>query len=126
MRADRPTLPLLLPGRQTFADSYFRGQQIRDDLFAAFSVPRDGENCRGYVAYPIERVRDGYIVDGWFNYTHQQSWMQYPVMTAMENQMTNGWNWEGVFYEVSTAPTSTRMRGRPAPGITGRRDKGPG
>lgn len=28
--------------------------------------------------------------------------MQYPVMTAMENQMTNSWNWEGVFYEVST------------------------
>ena len=96
--------PYCFLGEQTFAyDSLFWGQQIRDDLFAAFSLPRDGENCRGYVAYPIERVRDGYIVDGWFNYTHQQSWMQYPVMTAMENQMTNGWNWEGGFYEVSTA-----------------------
>ena len=96
--------PYCFLGEQTFAyDSLFWGKQIRDDLFAAFSLPRDGENCRGYVAYPIERVRDGYIVDGWFNYTHQQSWMQYPVMTAMENQMTNGWNWEGVFYEVSTA-----------------------
>ena len=96
--------PYCFLGEQTFAyDSLFWGQQIRDDLFAAFSLPRDGANCRGYLAYPIERVRDGYIVDGWFNYTHQQSWMQYPVMTAMENQMTNGWNWEGVFYEVSTA-----------------------
>ena len=96
--------PYCFLGEQTFAyDSLFWGKQIRDDLFAAFSLPRDGENCRGYVAYPIERVRDGYIVDGWFNYTHQQSWMQYPVMTAMENQMTNGWNWEGVFYEVATA-----------------------
>ena len=104
MRADRPTLPLLLPGR---ADLCLRQPILgeadqRRPVRGLLSAP-GRRDCRGYVAYPIERVRDGYIVDGWFNYTHQQSWMQYPVMTAMENQMTNGWNWEGVFYEVSTA-----------------------
>ena len=96
--------PYCFLGEQTFAyDSLFWGQQIRDDLFAAFSLPRDGANCRGYLAYPIERVRDGYIVDGWFNYTHQRRWLQYPVMTAMEKRMSSGWNRAGAFITVQSA-----------------------
>jgi len=96
--------PYCFLGEQTFAyDSLFWGQQIRDDLFAAFSLPRDGENCRGYVAYPIERVRDGYIVDGWFNYTHQQSLLQYPAVTAMEKRMTSAFGNTGAFYTVQYA-----------------------
>lgn len=98
-------------GPQTFSsNSIFWGNQTRTDVFAAFSFPRTGERQRGYLAYPIEEVRDGYIISSWFNYTHQRSWFQYPVVTAMENRMQNSWSDAGAFKTVQDAlqfyPTS--------------------
>lgn len=37
------------------------------------------------------------------NYTHQSSWFQYPVVTAMEKRMTSAWNRAGVFQTVQDA-----------------------
>lgn len=37
------------------------------------------------------------------NYTHQRSWLQYPVVTAMEKRMTSAWNRAGVFLTVQDA-----------------------
>lgn len=91
-------------GTQTFTFStIFWGEQSSTDVFAAFSMPRDGSNHRGYIAYPVDEAQDGYIISSWFNYTHQQSWRQYPAMTAMEKRMTYGWNDAGAFKTVQDA-----------------------
>lgn len=81
-------------GPQTFtSSSIFWGSQSNTDVFAAFSMPRSGHDHRGYVAYPVEAAKDGYIISSWFNYTHQRSWMQYPAVTAMEKRMTSSLSW---------------------------------
>lgn len=96
--------PYYFLGSQTYnSDSVFWGEQVKTDVFAAFSMPRTGENCRGYVSYPVTEVQDGYIINSWVNYTHQRSWFQYPVMTAMENRMTYFWNDAGAFITVQDA-----------------------
>ena len=46
---------------------------------------------------------DGYIINSWFNYTHQRSWFQYPVESAMENQLSGSWNLNGPFKLVQDA-----------------------
>lgn len=103
--------PYYFIGNQTFTgNSLFRGEQTITDVFAAFSMPRQGENYRGYVAYPIAEVRDGCIIDSWANYTHQRGWLRYPAMTAMEKRMTSAGDDAGVFRTVRSAlqfyPTS--------------------
>lgn len=91
-------------GKQTFTmNSIFWGEQTSTDVFATFSMPAKGERHRGYVAYPIAEVQDGYIISSWINYTHQRSWFQYPVVTAAEKRMTNGWNDAGAFRTVQDA-----------------------
>ncbi len=91
-------------GTQTFtSNSIFWGEQSSTDVFATFSMPHDGSNHRGYVAYPVDEVQDGYIISSWFNYTHQKSWLQYPAMTAMEKRMTYGWNDAGAFKTIQDA-----------------------
>jgi len=91
-------------GIETYtSNSLIWGAQTSADVFAAFSMPRDGENQRGYVAYTIKELTDGYIVDSWINYTHQQSAIQYPVLTAVEKRMTNSWNDAGAFFTVQDA-----------------------
>ena len=36
-------------------------------------------------------------------YTHQQSWLQYPVVTAMEKRLTAAWGDTGAFRTVQDA-----------------------
>lgn len=87
-------------GSQTVtSNSFFWGSQTNTDVFAAFSMPRKGKNYRGYVAYSIDEVQEGYMISSWFNYTHQQSWIQYPAMTAMEKRMAGGWN-DGIAFRT--------------------------
>ena len=96
--------PYYYLGEQTFtSDSIFWGEQTSTDIFAAFSMPETGENKRGYLAYPVAALQDGYTLDSWFNYTHQRTALQYPAMTAMEARMSNGLNWYGPFYTVQDA-----------------------
>ena len=91
-------------GRQTYtADSVFFGQRTNSDLFAAFSLPRHGEHARGYVAYTAAAVQSGCLLNSWINYTHQQSWLQYPVVTAMEKRLTTTWGDSGAFRTVQDA-----------------------
>ncbi|MCI5928918.1 MAG: hypothetical protein MRZ73_10345, partial [Pseudoflavonifractor capillosus] len=68
-----------------------------------FSLPRDGENARGYVTYVTAENLDGCLLNSWMNYVHQTSWRQYPVLTAIEMRQQNGWNIAGVFRTVQTA-----------------------
>ena len=91
-------------GARTFtADTVLWGEQTNTDLFAAFSLPRHGERCRGYVAYCTTEVLDGYILSSGVCYTHQQSWLQYPVITAMEKRLTTAWGDTGAFRTVQDA-----------------------
>ena len=99
------TAPYYYLGQQTFtSESIFWGEQTSTDLFAAFSMPETGEHYRGYVAYPVAKLRDGYIMDSWFNYTHQRTALQYPAMTAMEFQMSGAWDGNGPFRTIQDAP----------------------
>lgn len=98
------TAPYHALGRQTYtADSVFFGQRTNSDLFAPFSMPRHAEHARGYVAYSAAAVQSGYLLSSWCNYTHQQSWLQYPAMTAMEKRMTSAFGNAGAFYTVQHA-----------------------
>lgn len=91
-------------GAQTFtANTVLWGEQTNTDLFAAFSVPRHAEHARGYVAYTAAAVQSGYLLNSWCNYTHQQSLLQYPAVTAMEKRMTSAFGNTGAFYTVQHA-----------------------
>ena len=92
-------------GEQTYTtSSFFWGERTRRDIFATFSMPAKGENCRGYVAYLVAEVQDGWDIDSWFNYTHQTSWLQYPAVTAIDAYIkNNGWINNGVFRSVQSA-----------------------
>lgn len=91
-------------GRQTYtADSVFFGQRTNSDLFAPFSMPRHAEHARGYVAYSAAAVQSGCLLDSWINYTHQQSWLQYPAVTAQTHRMTCAQSSDGAFRTVQDA-----------------------
>ncbi|MGN1002647.1 MAG: hypothetical protein ACI4PC_07730 [Oscillospiraceae bacterium] len=87
--------------------SFFSGTQTATDVFAAFSMPRKGENQRGYLSYTIGEIEDGWIINSWINYTHQQCRLQYPVKTAMETRMSNNLNDSGAFKTVQDALISS-------------------
>ena len=68
------------------------GPYDNHDVFATFSLPNEGSRQRGYLMYDILEMQDGYIVDSWFNYIHQQDQFQFPVKTAMEHEITTSFN----------------------------------
>lgn len=111
---------------QTFAAAYyalenetytsnniFWGEQTSTDVFAAYSMPRNGENCRGYVSYDMLETQDGYIVNAWSNYIHQTYWAQYPVQSAKEYRKSGAWFTDASFGLHQTAlqfhPTETDL-----------------
>ena len=67
--------------------------------FAAFSYPKDGENCRGYITYATEQYADDTVVS-YLNYAHQRKWGQYPVKSAVDFLKTTsyGYGSELFFY----------------------------
>lgn len=88
-------------GARTFtANTILWGEQTNTDLFAAFSLPRHGEHARGYVAYSTTEALDGNILSSGEYYVHQQTWLQYPVVTAMEKRLTAAWGDTGAFRTV--------------------------
>lgn len=96
--------PYAALGARTFtANTVLWGEQTNTDLFAAFSLPRHAQHARGYVAYSTTEARDGYILSSGVYYTHQQSLLQYPAVTAMEKRMTSAFGNAGAFYTVQHA-----------------------
>lgn len=74
-------------GQQTYApqDMFSTVNAEReDDIFAAFSPPKDGENFRGYVTYTTSQLQEGWYLSSWLNYTYLRTWLQYPVCSAMQ------------------------------------------
>jgi hypothetical protein len=66
--------------------SWFSGASTSTDPIALFSLPRKGSNCRGYLAYDIQEHDEDthWIVNSWCNYSHQTSWLNYPMKTAKD------------------------------------------
>lgn len=84
-------------------NSIFWGEQTSTDVFAAFSMSDNGTNQRGYISYTVEEVQDGWIINAWINYTHQSTWLQYPVMTALDKHLNLGVSDTRVFKTVQDA-----------------------
>lgn len=83
MDGETYTAPYYFLGTKSYTNqSIFWGSQSRTAAYAAFSLPRQAENRRGYVCYTIAENVDGYLIDCWVNYIHQDSWLQYPVTGA--------------------------------------------
>lgn len=98
------TAPYVSLKEETYTkNSFFWENSVSTDIFAEFSLPNDGENQRGYIAYTIKEMRDGAIVDAWINYTHQQSWAQYPACTAKQQRIAHSWTEAGAFKTVQDA-----------------------
>ena len=91
------------------SQSIFWGQTENTDPFALFSLPRRGDNCRGYLTYGAEMVEEGWLLSSWNNYTHQVSWLNYPAMTAQEYDMSGMLNGFGAF-ETSQSAIQFRPR----------------
>lgn len=98
------TAPYYSLGIETYDyDSMFWGAETVTDVFAAFSLPRSGENCRGYVTYDMAELQDGWMINSWINYTHQRSWFLYPAMTAQEYRKSGSWDLDGSFILIQDA-----------------------
>lgn len=63
---------------------------VEADIFAAFSLPRNVENGRGYIAYSVAELIDDCVASSWAIYTHQRSLLEFPAMSAIEKQLTDG------------------------------------
>lgn len=82
-------------GDETYtSNSILWGQETNTDVFATFSLPNKGERQRGYIIYGItDNIEDtSSMIDSWINYTHQESFLQYPARTAKEQRQLDGSN----------------------------------
>lgn len=86
-------------GNKEYQQSSFFSNETVTDIFAEFSMPKKGKNYRGYLSYTMAEIPGAaYVVGSYANYTHQKSWLQYPVMTAMDNYTAKGfWDNDHVF-----------------------------
>lgn len=80
-----------------------------EDLYAAFSLPSQGENHRGYLIYDVTACSvPSASISSWFNYVHQYSRLQFPVRTAMQKEMDGspnfGWGFrtEQTEFQINT------------------------
>lgn len=78
-----------LDTQDTFTTDFFGNSQSSINLTGAFSMPRGSENQRGYVCFPIQTAQEDTYVNSWVNYTHQNTWAQYPARTAREGMWSS-------------------------------------
>lgn len=98
MNGETFAAPYYYLGNRTFNSGDFvfaRGTVT--DTFAAFSLPKSGENCRGYILYSTTKADDTDFFTSWLNYTYQERTLQYPVRSAMQQRMESGLNADGAF-----------------------------
>lgn len=79
----------------TASGSFFN--RTSTDAFAEFSLPKKGENRRGYVTYSIVKSGDTDFFSSWLNYTYQKCALQYPVKSAMQTRLESTDNKVGAF-----------------------------
>lgn len=77
---------------EVFATNSIFWSPTEKHLFMAlFSIPLGGENCRGYLTYPMSAGENSKILQSWMNYTHQVGFWNYPLMTAEEYEKLGIW-----------------------------------
>lgn len=75
-------------GEETYkTNGFLTGETQATDIFADFSLPNEGTKHRGYLSYTTAELRDGVILTSWIFYSHQNGWLQYPVLSATEKRM---------------------------------------
>ncbi len=75
--------------RQYQSSGLMNENELINDTFASFSLPNEGNNHRGYLTYKTIGDTDMSMFDSWINYYHQQSKVQYPVITAEQYALKN-------------------------------------
>ncbi|MBP3700860.1 MAG: hypothetical protein J6I64_03130 [Lachnospiraceae bacterium] len=55
------------------------------DTVATFSLPQEGERCRGYIGFDLQMMCDREVLGTHFYYIHPKERLQYPVQTTVEN-----------------------------------------
>ncbi len=87
------TAPYYFLGEATAVDtgalSMLLGTTQQTNLYAGFSLPREGENRRGYLAYTIFDADDAFNINSCFSYMHQHTWFQYPATTALQAELSS-------------------------------------
>ena len=87
------TAPYYFLGEATAVDtgalSMLLGTTQQTNLYAGFSLPREGENRRGYLAYTIFDAGDAFSINSHFSYMHQHTWFQYPATTALQAELSS-------------------------------------
>lgn len=71
--------------------------QASTDTFAEFSLPKKGENRRGYIMYSTVKTGDADFFSSWLNYTYQKRTLQYPVQSALQTRLESTNNKVGAF-----------------------------
>lgn len=97
--------PYVTLAEETYkSNSFFlTGETESTDVFADFSLPNEGSKHRGYLSYTTAEMKDGVILDSWVNYTHQNSWLQYPVLSATEKRIQSSFSQMDLFKTVQDA-----------------------
>lgn len=81
----------------------FFGPTESTDIIATFSLPKNGENCRGYVCYSVKEVEEGWLLNSWCNYFYQQTFLQFPVRTAEEAVLSHNFGYSKAIKANQTA-----------------------
>lgn len=77
-------------GTETYEQQYWIDEvRTVTDIFGTFSFPHRGKNCRGYIVYSTIHSGEDVFFSSFINYTHQDSPMQYPVITAYGSRTTS-------------------------------------
>lgn len=85
---------------ESYISDRFGERVLYTDTFATFSRPRNGENHRGYLSYTILEIKGNSKAVLGIEYIHQGSWLQYPVVTAVEDQKRDSWDRSDAFKTV--------------------------
>lgn len=83
------TAPFALLGKTSsiIFDASYLDPSVSGGYMGGFSFPSHKENYRGYLRISRWIDSDDQQVLSTINYTHQKSWMQYPMVTASEHQL---------------------------------------
>ncbi len=89
--------------KEAMHSAFWSDPSTATDTVAAFSLPRSATHQRGYLTYSVSEVRDGCILNSWFDYIHRDSPLLYPNQSALEHQLSGVWDLRNQFPEIQTA-----------------------
>ncbi len=74
-------------------NSIFFGSSYNQDIFATFSLPKQGEEFRGYISYSArDNSSDVFLLNAWIDYTRQTTRFTYPMVSAKAYELSGAWD----------------------------------